>query len=744
MAAKGASPRLPEGGKVDMTVKFNSYHRSYNGSEKHKKMLAKKIIASIATVSTVLTMAGASSFVGAATAAELQSQIQALQSQLQTLLGQLNGGTTTTTTTTTTSTGSAPADCAGVTFNTNLTIGSTGPSVKCLQAILNESADTQVAATGAGSPGAESTYFGAKTKAAVAAFQLKNAATILTPVGLTAGTGFVGASTRAALNAMIAGGTAVTPVTPVTGNLPAGCTSTSGYSPVTGQACSGTTTTTTTTTTTGGPEGSITVSTNPTPANNTKVYEGDSKVAVYGLKIKATGSDMDVQRVTLEFSSQPYTYFTNIYLYNGSTQLATEALNSTTVSKVSATDYEITLANFASKFVVPNNTTGVLTVEVDVQGGISTGVYGTSVSATAGTCTGSSTTSCIVINQPNGTSVRAVDQAGLNQYSGDQTGRIVSVNASQTTGASMTVSLDANTPKARNVIADSSQNITGATLLTFDVQATKDNLLIDTLNADFTIATSTKNVAPNTAYLYDDSGTVVGTGSPSTTTGVVSFTDLNYTVSKDTTKTFTIRIDDTIGAANATTHVGSSDGEQYVVTIPVGGVTFEKSNGVTSTSTGSAASYAAYAYAEGPIFTVASISTSSTQPTFSGSTSTLSATFNIQVQAVTGDVYIPNSTSNAFAIDYGKNSVAQSATGVSVTYTQPSGTTVSGAFYKVGQGTSATFAVGATYTRNDTAGAFYDLRMESIAWNHIGSGANISSTYMANDSNWISQQVSLQ
>lgn len=85
-------------------------------------------------------------------------------------------------------------------FSRNLRIGDQGADVKILQRILNDSLETRLIATGPGAPGEETTYFGELTKSAVARFQEKYAAEILTPINLTQGTGFVGPMTRKKLN----------------------------------------------------------------------------------------------------------------------------------------------------------------------------------------------------------------------------------------------------------------------------------------------------------------------------------------------------------------------------------------------------------------------------------------------------------------------------------------------------------------------------------------------------------------
>lgn len=87
-------------------------------------------------------------------------------------------------------------------FTRSLTLGSTGSDVKALQVFLNAHGFT-INSSGVGSSGNETTYFGSATRAALMKFQEYYAKDVLTPNGLTKGTGFFGASTMKKVNAMM-------------------------------------------------------------------------------------------------------------------------------------------------------------------------------------------------------------------------------------------------------------------------------------------------------------------------------------------------------------------------------------------------------------------------------------------------------------------------------------------------------------------------------------------------------------
>lgn len=85
------------------------------------------------------------------------------------------------------------------TFTRSLTIGSVGEDVRALQQLLNDEGFT-VSASGAGSPGSESDYFGTLTQQALIKYQNFYRADILEPVGLQFGTGYFGPSTITFIN----------------------------------------------------------------------------------------------------------------------------------------------------------------------------------------------------------------------------------------------------------------------------------------------------------------------------------------------------------------------------------------------------------------------------------------------------------------------------------------------------------------------------------------------------------------
>ena len=139
---------------------------------------SKKLISTALTATTTVWASGALllfPIANAQTTGDLQAQIAALLAQIQQLQSQLG----------------MQSQSTSYNFTRNLTVGSTGDDVKALQQFLN-SHGAQVSATGAGSPGSESTYFGAKTKSALAAYQ---ASVCISPAA-----GYFGPITKARVN----------------------------------------------------------------------------------------------------------------------------------------------------------------------------------------------------------------------------------------------------------------------------------------------------------------------------------------------------------------------------------------------------------------------------------------------------------------------------------------------------------------------------------------------------------------
>ncbi len=199
------------------------------------------------------------------TIGQLQAQLAALAAQLAAVTGTAGTGS------------SVPTIMP---FTRDLTVGSSGTDVMSLQQWLM--------ARGFSIPAGPTTFFGPQTKAAVAAYQSSQ--------GIAA-TGYFGPLTRASINSLIA----VVPPTPTpSSGLPAGCTSTAGYSPTTGARCDGGGSSSPST---GGPlrggAGDIAVTSRGSGTND-QVVEGESDVPVLGFEIKATGSDVAVTSVEIE------------------------------------------------------------------------------------------------------------------------------------------------------------------------------------------------------------------------------------------------------------------------------------------------------------------------------------------------------------------------------------------------------------------------------------------------------------
>ncbi len=621
--------------------------------------------------------------------------IAELQAQINALMAQLASLQGTSVTTTTT-------------FTMDLTVGSTGPQVVALQQMLVAKGHLVMPA------GVAMGYFGSLTQAAVAKWQAAN--------GIAPAVGYFGPISRAKANSM--GGTV--PGTTVGGGTTGGTISTPGV------------------------EGILTVTVAPTPSSGQTLNEGDNKEAVLGVELEADLSDIRIERikVKLDGSSSDRDFYRDIastmYVMDGSTVLASVDLNSDTVVEESSGNFYVTITGV--NYVVRKDQEKTLTIAIDVEDSIDSAL------------TDGDTWTVTIPTE----GIRGVDGAGVNQYAPSSAiVRTFTVDDATSEDATITVSLNSNSPKAREVVAASGSDedeYDALEVLRADFKAEDDDVTITDLVVDLT-RTGAVTATGTTAYLYDGS-TLVGSASVVDLGGTNSatFDDIDVTVSEDSTKTLTVKVDIRDAGTAATT---------FVADIDTADVTAENSEGDDITESGSATSEAVTVRKVGIEVSLVSksISKSSTASSNNTSTSTVEAQFVLRVKAVGGDIILGTaaSTTVPFASNgggshddgvtfsiYAGGSDVTSSLGVasSTSLTVPSGVTneTSNSF-TIQEGNTVEIPVSFTFlgraTVNGTLVSLgsYAVGISQLNW--VSSAGIQESNFMAAKSDWRTSTVSL-
>ena len=587
----------------------------------------------------------------------------------------------------------------GYTYSADLTLGSTGADVTALQQFLMSKGQSIPAL----SAGAAYGYFGPQTQAALAAYQAS--------VGISPPVGYFGPITRAHMNAMVGTTSGTT-----------GGTTTSGSTGIS----------------TPGVEGTIAVTQNNSGIDST-VYEGESKVKILGFDVEAKLSDVAVQRVKVNLGTNSKIYtkgYDAFYVMDKSGNV----LASTDASEVykDGSTYYVTITGFS--YVIPKDTEEQMFVGADIK---------SSIDSTDRTTLTAITTKIAA----NG--IRAVDGAGIDQYSPTSalTGRTTTFSAELAESATLKLSLNSSSPEKTDLVAtdgSDSDELDDLTLLVFDLKAQKDDVKVTDLYIEIEAASAGGATASTSVSVYDGSTELDSASLTGTAEDTAYFANLDYVVPKDTTKTLTVKVDviDANGTRQGFTAKASSTG-----------IVAENTLGDSATDSGSATGYEIGVTNVGPeiSLTSKSITTSgvpqSDDTTVGLSTSTLAANFSVKIKAVGGDLYLGDVTSSTPLISSstgfsiyrnGADDATIGSNSTSTSFTIPSICSTSGqtASCLLGEGNEVTvpmaYQIQGRSSNNATAltAGLYSIEISELKWN------GNSTTFMAGETAWRTADVS--
>jgi len=423
--------------------------------------------------------------------------------------------------------GASQAAAASTPITHTLRVGSTySAEVMTLQTDLGLKADGK---------------FGPLTKAAVEAFQTKNGLTadgVFGPKSLAALGGSTTTTTTTTTTTSstqagcVAGGafssTTGLPCTTTT-TLPAGCVAGAAFSSTTGASCSTGVATAPVLNSSG--EGTLTLQSAPVSLTD-NVAQGDSQDAIMAFSLKATGSNIKVDRVNIDLSSAsalPWNYFNNLYLYQDSTLLGSLQVNSNTLTQNTfGTNYTASFQGLNANVLVGTPSSFIVKADI-VQ-----------------TLPSNPVTYTVGLNDTFNTQViRGTDGAGLSEYVTNQISNQQTVTFSSTGTGNVTVTTDASNPIGNNVVENSNQTATGITALVFDLKNTTNSVAtVESISATL----NNNNSYVSAYYLYNGGTSIQSLGNPNSTSLVFNnFTA--FTIAPNTTDVMSIKFDAKSGAS---------------------------------------------------------------------------------------------------------------------------------------------------------------------------------------------------
>jgi peptidoglycan hydrolase-like protein with peptidoglycan-binding domain len=610
------------------------------------------------------------------------------------------------------------AGAQGYTFNTNLTVGSTGADVVALQTWLMAQGYNIPAL----SAGTAKGYFGSQTKTAVVAYQAAN--------GIP-NTGFVGPLTRGAINArggVAAGancpaGLVCTPVNPVPLVCPVGyiCTPTAGGAPIGGLS---------------GTDGTLATFNQLSQYSTEEVGDGQKDVKVLGFEAKASkDGDVSLRSMKLAFvvsnssgSTRVADYISSVSVWLGETKIAT----------ASASDFNKDSTGHYSK-TVSLNSGAVLKADV------AQNIYFT-VDGATNLDTGDIDSETITLDVEN---IRYEDGAGVVSTEttvGDldasaSVATVAFVSFSTSADTELKIMTDSSSPDTGIVVVDSSSNTDNVVLLVgkLRLDGTSD-VILDEFPVTLTTDGSSLAAVGNTLTLKIDgkeySESIGTTTVP--TTATITFDNLDLTIDAGDTLTFTILADVNDIEDTGVLATDFDEGDYLVASVSASNrammvVENEAGDSLaagerTGTVTGDAQSFRT----EGIALTLVSVDEDATVGTSANDDVGL-FTIKYKVTAIGDTMYVSSLTSTDIVYAVDKGGTATSSVTITATLVNNTDTDLTSVGnFMINEGESETFTLSISVPISAASGSGqYRATLTSLDWD-TEDDTDMTNTYNSN------------